>query len=174
MILPRIANGDSTAVPECVARYGKLVWTLAHRFLSTPVDAEDATQDIFVDLWKNAARFNPLLASEPAFITMVARRRLIDRLRRGGPMRVSSQSAEGAGYPDDAQQQAEMTDEANRVSAALAEFHDEQQRVIVMAIYDGLAHEEIAARTGIPLGTIRTQIRHGLLRIRELLSGGES
>ena len=83
-VLPRIAAGDPAAVADCIARYGGLVWSLARRFLGNMTDAEDAVQDVFIELWKNAARYDPGLASEPTYITMIARRRLIDRKRRTG------------------------------------------------------------------------------------------
>src|SRR5262245_66294972 len=78
-LLARVAEGDAIAVRECIARYGGLVWSIARRF--ELADAEDAVQEIFLDLWKSAARFDPNIASETAFIAMIARRRLIDRRR---------------------------------------------------------------------------------------------
>jgi len=81
-VLPRLAAGDPKAAEECLDRYGSLVWSLARRHTRNAADAEDAVQDVFLDLWKNAERFDASRASEAAFITMIARRRLIDRLRR--------------------------------------------------------------------------------------------
>src|ERR1043165_482447 len=78
-LLARVAGGDPRAVRDCIARYGGLVWSIARRFEGA--DAEDAVQEIFLDLWKSAARFDPQIASEPAFVAMIARRRLIDRRR---------------------------------------------------------------------------------------------
>src|SRR3954470_11204914 len=78
-LLGRVAAGDQQAVRECLARYGGLVWSIARRFEGN--DAEDAVQEIFLDLWRSAPRFDPQLSSEPAFVAMLARRRLIDRRR---------------------------------------------------------------------------------------------
>src|SRR5215813_10857739 len=78
-LLARVAGGDPGAVRDCLARYGGLVWSIARRFEGG--DAEDAVQEIFLDLWRSAARFDPQIASEPAFVAMIARRRLIDRRR---------------------------------------------------------------------------------------------
>jgi RNA polymerase sigma-70 factor (ECF subfamily) len=83
-VLPRIAAGDPGAASDCLARYGGLVWSLARRFLSNVADAEDAMQDVFIELWKNAGRYDPSRASEPTYVTMIARRRLIDRKRKAG------------------------------------------------------------------------------------------
>ena len=81
-ILQRIAAGDTAAVDECLEKYGGLVWSLAKQLTRTQDDAEDATQEVFVELWQKASSFAPDKSSESTFIAMVARRRLIDRLRR--------------------------------------------------------------------------------------------
>ena len=80
-ILHRITQGDQTAVQDCLKKYGGLVWSLARRMSANTDDAEDAVQEIFIDVWKNAARFDESQSSETTFIAMIARRRLIDRLR---------------------------------------------------------------------------------------------
>ena len=82
-LLPRIATGDNHAMEECLDLYGNLVWSLARR-MSPSADADDAVQEIFLDIWKNAARFNKNVASEKTFVMMIARRRLIDRRRKLG------------------------------------------------------------------------------------------
>jgi RNA polymerase sigma-70 factor (ECF subfamily) len=169
-VLPRIARGDQSAVRECLDRYGGLVWGLARRFLGNLADAEDAVQDVFVDLWKSAGRFDPALASEPTFVTLVARRRLIDgrrrTLRRPPAQPLPEALPAGPPGPD----RAETADEAARAAQALAGLRDEQKRMIHLAIYQGLTHEEIAERTGVPLGTVKTHIRRGLMKVREALA----
>src|ERR1700749_2388107 len=81
-MLERIANGDSAAVRECIDQYGPLVWSIARRLSRTQADAEAATQEIFLDIWRSAARFDASQGSDKVFIAMVPRRRLIDRLRK--------------------------------------------------------------------------------------------
>src|SRR5271154_3658467 len=81
-VLQRIASGDSDAVRECIEQYGALVWSLARRLSRTASDAEDATQEIFLDIWRSASRFDATQGSDKVFIAMIARRRLIDRLRK--------------------------------------------------------------------------------------------
>ena len=83
-ILQRVAAGDTEAVAACIDRFGGLVWSLARRFLDRPTEAEDAVQEIFIELWKSASRFDPSIASETTFVAMIARRRLIDRQRKLG------------------------------------------------------------------------------------------
>ena len=80
-ILNRIASGDSNAVQECLKAYGGLIWSLARRMLRDSNDAEDVVQEIFVDIWKNAEKFDPSQSSETTFVAMIARRRIIDRIR---------------------------------------------------------------------------------------------
>ena len=81
-ILQRVAAGEATAVDECLAAYRGLVWSLARRSTPNLSDAEDAVQEIFIEIWRNAARFDSTLSSESNYITMIAKRRLIDRFRR--------------------------------------------------------------------------------------------
>ncbi|HVF46923.1 MAG TPA: sigma-70 family RNA polymerase sigma factor, partial [Pyrinomonadaceae bacterium] len=80
-ILQRVADGDRTAVQDCLNTYGGLVWSIARRLLRNSDEAEDAVQEIFVDIWKNAARFDESRSSETTYIAMIARRRLIDKIR---------------------------------------------------------------------------------------------
>ncbi len=171
-VLPRIAAGDPAAVQDCIARYGGLVWALARRFLGNAVDAEDAVQDVFIELWKNAARFDPKLSSEPTYITMIARRRLIDRKRRAGRVTPTQALADEPPAGSPGASRVEFDDEAARAAAVLNELREDERRVIIMAVYQGLTHEEIAAATKLPVGTVKTHIRRGLIRVRERLSAG--
>ena len=171
-LLSRIAQGDQAAVQECLTRYGGLIWSLAKRFLGNAVEAEDAVQEIFVEIWKNAGRFNAQLSSESTYITMIARRRLIDRRRKIGrrPEVVPLPETVPARGPDSGSATVDTADEAAVVLDALAGLRPEQQIVLKMAVYHGLTHEEIAQSTGLPLGTVKTHARRGLIRIRELLA----
>jgi RNA polymerase sigma-70 factor, ECF subfamily len=168
-ILRRIAEGDKAAVQECIDCYGGLVWSLARRLSPTRADAEDAVQEIFIDLWKSAARFDPAQSSETSFVAMIARRRLIDRLRRFERAPVTEElSAEMLdGRRQD--KQIELNSEAALAAQALSQLRPEQQQVLQLAIYQGLSHQEIASATGMPLGTVKTHARRGLLHIREAL-----
>jgi RNA polymerase sigma factor (sigma-70 family) len=168
-LLPRVAHGDAAAVREVLSRYGGLVWTLAQRMLANRADAEDAVQEIFLDLWSHAGRFDPKLASEATFVALLARRRLIDRRRRGSRRPTPQPLPPQLAGPDEADAPAELADEARHARAALAQLRPEQRRVLELAIDRGLTHEEIARVTGLPLGTVKTHARRGLIRLRELL-----
>jgi RNA polymerase sigma-70 factor (ECF subfamily) len=171
-VLPRIAAGDPAAVPDCITRYGGLVWALARRFLGNSTDAEDAVQDVFIELWKNAARFDPSRSSEPTYITMIARRRLIDRKRKAGRALPAQPLPDEAPGRPGSSERIEVEDEAAKAAAVLGELREDERRVIQMAVYQGLTHEEIAAATGLPVGTVKTHIRRGLIRVRERLTAG--
>jgi len=174
-ILHRVAAGDSAAVRECLERYGGLVWSLARRFTKDASEAEDAAQEVFIELWKKAERFDPSLASEMTFVAMIARRRLIDRGRRQDRL-VAAEDIEddpSLAVRDRGQADVDVCDEAARASRALARLDPEQKRVLELSIYDGLSHAEIARATKLPLGTVKTHVRRGLARVRDLLGATE-
>lgn len=171
-LLPQVADGDQGAVQACLDRYGALVWSLARRMCRSSADAEDAVQDIFISVWKNAARFDPERGSEVTFIATIARRRLIDRVRRIGRRPNETTIDTGMPTPDtgpDVEAPAALSDEVGIARAAMAELNEEQRRVLQMSIGHGLSHERIAEATGIPLGTVKTHIRRGLIRVRGLI-----
>lgn len=173
-ILTRIARGEEFAVEEFMSSYGNLVWALAKRFTKTAEDAEDAVQEIFLEIWQNAGRYDCAKSAESTFITMIARRRLIDRLRKAyrQPQTQSIENsfeiqAYGGG---DKQLQARV--EAKQAVKAMKQLRPEQRNLMLMTIFDGLSHGEIAQLTGMPLGTVKTNIRRGFNRMREIMSLG--
>ena len=169
-LLQRIAAGDGQAVRECLDRYSKLVWSLARRWSDDAGEAEDAMQEIFVELWRSAARFDPGKASETAFITMIARRRLIDRRRRQSRRPAMQALPESIDVADDAEHDpAERASDVDAARRAFSRLKPDQKRVLELSIYRGWTHTEIAERTGLPLGTVKSHSRRGLQRIRELL-----
>lgn len=171
-LLARVASGESSAMAECLDRYGGLVWSLARRHLSSHTDAEDAVQEIFIELWRVADRYEPSTASEPAFIATVARRRLIDRRRRqdrrvvAGPLADLDPAEPSAAAPEWLQ----ICEEASLARRALGELSSDQQEVLTLALEKGCSQTEIADRLALPLGTVKTHARRGLIRLRELLS----
>ena len=167
-LLCRIAAGDRSAVRQFVGQYGGLVWSIVRRFEGP--EAEDAVQEIFFDLWRSAARFDPSVASEAAFVAMIARRRLIDRRRARGRRPPMSAVPELPPVADEASP-ADVRAEASRVTRALRELEPEQRSMVILATYHDMSHSEIAARTGVPLGTVKARIRRGLSAIRAALLG---
>jgi RNA polymerase sigma factor (sigma-70 family) len=170
-LLQRIARGDREAVPACLEAYGGLVWALARRHASDPGDAEDAVQEIFVDLWRHAGRFDPMVAAESTFVSMIARRRLTDRSRKRGrsvPTTTLPDDGGPVSHPSDILL---IQDEANAVRARMAELSSEQRRVLEMAIHCGMSQADISAALEMPLGTVKAHARRGMMRLRELVAG---
>ena len=174
-ILKRIAEGDQNAVQDCLKAYGGLVWSLARRMLRNTEEAEDAVQEIFVDVWKNAARFDPAQASETTFVAMIARRRLIDKIRYA-QRRISADSLEDILAEPSGSSGGDLQTlvEGREAFKALEELRPEQRQVLQLSIIQGMSHQEISEATGMPLGTVKTHARRGLLQAREILGFGEN
>ncbi|HEX8736218.1 MAG TPA: RNA polymerase sigma factor [Pyrinomonadaceae bacterium] len=169
-ILQRIAAKDKTAAQECLNAYGGLVWSLARRMCRNMDDAEDAVQEIFIDIWKNAERFDETQASETTFVAMIARRRLIDRLRKSQRQPQIDSIEEMTIEPVKAQdKQMQTAVEAQQAAEALNALRPEQRQVLQLSIYQGMSHQEIADATGMPIGTVKSHARRGLMEIREVL-----
>lgn len=173
-LLERIARGDRTAVADCIEAYSGLVWTLARRFLSNDADAEEAVQEIFMEIWQRADRYDRSVAGEATFVSMIARRRLIDRSRKLAREPGSEPLDEARhSLSEDSQRFLEASADMQRVVGVLQTLGAEQQEVINMASWLGMSHGAIAEHTGIPLGTVKSYITRGLLKIREALGETE-
>ncbi|HVY47788.1 MAG TPA: sigma-70 family RNA polymerase sigma factor [Minicystis sp.] len=173
-LLGRVAAGDPAAVRACIARYGGLVLSIARRLSPSRAEAEDAAQEIFVDLWRSASRFDASISSETTFVAVIARRRLLDRRRRRArrpetePLSETPLAKGGGGTEPS---QIEACGEAVLAAKALAQLRPEQRHVLLLSTCQGMSHDEIATETGLPLGTVKAHARRGLLRVRELLGG---
>jgi RNA polymerase sigma-70 factor (ECF subfamily) len=173
-VLHKIAAGDRDAVQECLDRFGGLVWSIARKLLRDTAEAEDAVQEVFIDIWKNAGRFDPNVASETTFVAMIARRRIIDRLRSAN-RRVSADSIEDiVAEPASQDISPQLSVEARQAAEALITLRPEQRQVLQLSIVQGLSHQEISTLTGMPLGTVKTHARRGILQARVALGLGES
>jgi RNA polymerase sigma-70 factor (ECF subfamily) len=156
-------------------QFSGLVWSLARRYSESTADAEDATQEIFLEIWKSASRFDRSMGSEAVFIGTIARRRLIDRLR-SRKRRPQTEEFIEADFPDLEEQSpvpTALTSEVDAAKAALARLAPDQREVLLLGIVEGMTHSEIATHTGRPLGTVKTQMRRGMQKIRQLLDAGE-
>lgn len=168
--LQRIAAGDREAVATCIDEYSGLVWSLSRRFLGSDSDAEDAVQEIFIELWEKASRFDPSVASELTFVSMLARRRLIDR-RRKLSNKPHLETLDETTVAREAENHGvlEASAEVQNVIQVLETFKPEQQEVIGMASWLGMSHGAIADKTGIPLGTVKSHLTRGLTKLRSVL-----
>jgi RNA polymerase sigma factor (sigma-70 family) len=173
--LERIAAGDPLAVEECLEKYRGLVWSIARRFVDNYADAEDAVQEVFVDLWRHAERFDPAIASESTFVGTVARRRLVDRQRRRSrrPETVSL-VVEPAAAAVSQVENLEKLEQGQRARGLFEALRPEQRQVLELSFDGGMSQQEIAVTTNLPLGTVKTHARRGLARLRKLLESGSA
>ena len=130
-------------------------------------------QEIFVDIWKNAERFDEAKSSETTYIAMIARRRLIDKIRYSS-RRITADSLDDVLLEPFTRADKDMhiSLEAQQAAEAMRTLRPEQQQVLRLSIIQGMSHQEISDETGMPLGTVKTHARRGILQVREYLGLG--
>ena len=166
-LLHRIAGGDRTAFTAFYDRYAPRVWGLVSKMLCRPEDAEDVLQTTFWQVWRSAARYDAARSRPEVWLLMLARSRALDQLRSRAP--AESLPDIEMTVRDDPSTNLEENEKARQVREALARLPKEQESAIRLAFFGGLTHEQIAERLAAPLGTIKTRIRRGMQRLRELL-----
>jgi RNA polymerase sigma-70 factor, ECF subfamily len=167
--LVRIAAGDHGAMKECISTYGNLVWAIVRRYVKDVTEAEDVVQEIFTEIWKKADRYNPDASSASTFIGLIARRRSIDHLRRKS-RQPEFDTLEAAEYVEASSgERAPALCDPEAVKSSVAVLPDDTRRLFQLFFEDGYTHPEIAEKTGIPLGTVKTRLRRGLIILREHL-----
>ncbi len=171
--LRAMANGDHPALAKTYDQMGPAVFSLAIRMLRDRPAAEDVTQDIFVQIWRQASNYDTSRGSPEAWMMMIARTRILDRLRSRSSGIILKpvgdhlpDAPDAEDWPDDL---AITREDAVNVRHALAELPQDQKYAIELAFFDGLTHLEISQKLNVPLGTIKTRIRLGLLKIRDQL-----
>lgn len=171
-LLRAMQRGEQDAVAMLYDRYSGAAYGLAMRVTNNAQAAEDVVQDAFVSLWKQAPRFDPERGHVRAWLLTIVHHKAVDAVRRraGRPERALPEGAEdfieASGRPDEL---AEMVLDAEAVREAVRQIPDDQRRVIEMAYFAGMTHVEIAAQTGVPLGTVKSRLRIGLDKMREYL-----
>jgi RNA polymerase sigma-70 factor (ECF subfamily) len=171
-VVARLAAGDATAMSELYDRHARAVYSLASRILSDRHEAEDVVQDVFAQAWRQATRYDPERGTVATWLLVMARARAIDRLRsrRGQAVRSEREGVVTAPAPGPGPEADAITaEQVDRLRAALRELTDAQRTAIELAYYEGLSQTEVAARLQEPLGTIKTRIRSGLLKLRAAL-----
>ena len=170
----RLIDGDHAALGEIYDRHGSTVYSIALSILHNPQAAEDVAQDVFVTLWNRPERYNPEIGRFAPWFYRVARNRAIDVVRQRRREVMPEDPAVFdlmLGPSEDAPASAVVErSEAQRVRSALSELPDEQRMLIELAYFGGLTQSQMANRLDIPLGTIKTRVRTGLLRLREMLN----
>ncbi len=168
-ILPQVAAGEARAMNECITRYGSIVWAIARRYIKDQAEAEDLVQEVFTEVWKKSASFNPAIASESTFIGLIARRRAIDFLRRSGRRPDFEPLSAAESLPQPTSQSHSVTCDPETVRSTLANLPPDTRQLFHLFFEDGFTHPEIAEKTGLPLGTIKTRLRRGLITLRDQL-----
>ena len=171
--LGRIARGDHGALAELYDRHARLVFSLALRILQNRADAEDVVQDVFTQVWAQAARYDTARGEVAAWMLMMARTRAIDRLRsRSLRPETASDQRVVEELPDaTARQDLQLlsAEEVESLQHALNALPVAQRVALELAYYEGLTHAEIADRLSEPLGTVKTRIRQAVIKLRESL-----
>jgi RNA polymerase sigma-70 factor (ECF subfamily) len=176
LLIQAVARGSGDAVADLYDRYGGTVYGLALRVLGQPDLAEEVAQDVFAQVWRDAGRYDAARSTVAGWIVMLTRTRAIDRLRarRARPdvsAAVETDRVTPMASPDRTPESSTIVAEDRRlVRGALARLPDQFRSLIEMAYYEGLTHTEIAARTGIPLGTVKTRIRSAMGTLRSTLA----
>lgn len=175
-LLDRIRKGDPSALDVLYGRYASAVYSLVWKILQSTEEAEDVALDVFWQVWRQADRYDPARGAPPAWIFTVARSRAIDRLRarhRREDRTISFDDPDANLDPLDEQatpdQVASFRQARDAVRAAMKTLSPAQREAVELAFFKGLTHVEIAERLKQPLGTVKTRIRQGLLRLRRHL-----
>jgi RNA polymerase sigma factor (sigma-70 family) len=170
-LLVRVAINDVGAMEQCIHQYSNLVWNLVKRRVASHATAEDLVQEIFTDIWKSASRFDPAHGNEATFIGMIARRRVIDWTRkqmRSPVLEPLPDVIDDLGAAEEGKSNSAVDGEM--VSQAVAKLPDQTRQLFHLHFDQGLTQQEIASYTELPLGTVKTLLRRGLLELRSLLS----
>jgi RNA polymerase sigma-70 factor (ECF subfamily) len=168
-LVSAIRAGDPGAMALLYDRYGSVVYSVALRVLGDTGSAEDVLQEVFMQLWRNPNAFDSSRGNLAPWLAVIARNRAIDSIRKRHPETdiadvVISVEPDMAG-------DAERGRAMEKVRGALSSMPAAQRSALEMAYFEGLSHSEIAAKTGEPLGTIKTRIRSGLLSLRKVFQG---
>jgi RNA polymerase sigma-70 factor (ECF subfamily) len=168
-LIRRIAGGDRQAFGVFYDAYAPLAFGLIRRILRSPAEAEEVLQEVFLELWRAAHTFDPARGTPEAWVVMRARSRGIDRARSIRRKNEGIAQISGGPVLDDVPDPALRGEGRAIVRGALGQLPVSQQEVIELAFFDGLTQSEIAARLRQPLGTVKTRMRLGLEKLRELV-----
>ena len=167
-ILDLIAKDHPGSFEMLIEKYGNLVWSIGKKFLYNQSDLEDGVQEVLVAIWKSADKFDRNKASEITFISMIARRRLIDYLRKITKHK-SADSLDDENKHINLYKESLLNKEADLalVKSAIEEFDTDDQELLNLSVYQGYSHSEISDILNIPLGTVKTRIRRNLMKLKD-------
>jgi len=167
-ILKLIAKGEDRSFNLLIEKYGNLVWSIGRKFLYKESDVEDAVQEVFIAIWKAAEKFDHTKASEVTFISMIARRRFIDYLRKVSKHRNLQSIDEDNGQELFKESILNESTDLQLIKDAIGTLEIADQELLNLSVYQGYSHSEIAKLLNIPLGTVKTRIRRNLIKLKSL------
>ena len=171
-LLALVARGDEQAFAELYQRVAPAVFGLVSKVVRNPAQSEEVAQEVFVELWRTASRFDPARGTARSWIMTCAHRRAVDRVRsaESAARRDDLAGRRDQGRPyDEVVEQVETSLEREHVRRGLEALTDLQREAVVLAYYGGYTHREIAELLGVPPGTVKTRLRDGLIRLRDHL-----
>jgi RNA polymerase sigma-70 factor (ECF subfamily) len=168
-LMARVADGDTDAFSRLYDQTSAMVYGLARRVVRSEAMAEEVTQEVFLQVWRKSAEFDPARGAVKTWIATLAHRRAVDAVRRSQSSRDREAKVPEDPPAPDVAEAAIVTDEQERVRAALGALTDLQLQVIEMSYFGGLTYREVAERLDTPLATVKTRIRDGLMRMRAAL-----
>ncbi len=172
-LIARIAGGDADALGELYDRYGRVVFGVLYRMLASPEAAEEVVQDAFHSVWRQAGSYRKDRGAVRTWLLAISRNAAIDwRRTKGRHLERETALDEAAGLADDSrvEDQVIMNLRAERIRVAVNGLPDEQREVLDLAFWSGLSQTEIAAKTGAPLGTVKSRVRLGMTKLRDRLT----
>ena len=169
-LVAAMASGEQEALRALNQRYGNAIAFVAQRILSNPADAEEVAADVLLQAWREAARFDRNRGSVGSWLMMLARSRAIDRLRSRKLRERIDDTPEREGHAHDPSDEIYRAQNRQRVTAALQDLKDGEREVLMLGYFSDLSQTEIAERTGLPLGTVKTRMRSGLTKLRDRLT----
>jgi RNA polymerase sigma-70 factor, ECF subfamily len=175
-LLRRSARGDERAFAEWYDATSARAFGLAVRVLRDRAQAEEVTQESYLDCWRHAARFDPTKGTALAWLLTIVHRKAVDRIRSAEAANRRDRAyggREARVAHDETSETATASIEAGRVRAALADLTHKQREAVELAFLGGYTHTEIATMLDLPVGTAKTRIRDGLIRLRDALGVGE-
>lgn len=170
-LLHAVARGDEDALARLYDRYRIILFSLLVRILKSREEAEDILQEVFLQVWRRACDFDESRGKPFTWLVTLARSRAIDRIRQlGARQRLAEASAQDTPEAvSDAVADTLHSEQREIIARALAALPEEQRRTLNLAYFDGLTQSEIAEQLATPLGTVKTRMRSGMIKLRELL-----
>ena len=174
-ILARIAAGENGSFELLIEKYGNLVWSIGKKFLYRQSDLEDAVQEVFIAIWKSSDKFDANKAKEITFVSMIARRRFIDHLRKISKHKnLESIDDDNSGHQLYKESLLNESTDLQLVKNAIQSLDIDDQELLNLSVYQGYSHSEISKLLNIPLGTVKTRIRRNLIKLKEIFETNET